>query len=134
MSKILQRVFQNLHKERDVFTQAQKSASGGATWAEIGNPLENFKTDMMSSISSQLDVLREKQRQAEEDLALGVFRPKCRTKQLLRECPLDKVQEGGLCDLDHDTKECPSLLKVKTVFQASIVHMEQTYFISQKKS
>ena len=60
---------------------------------------------MMSYISSQLDVLREKLRQAKQDLALGVFCPKCIKKHPLRECPLDKVEVCVLCDLDHDTKE-----------------------------
>ena len=50
--------------ERDVFDRTQKSSNGGATHAEIGNLLENFKTKMMSSISSEIDVLKAKQKQA----------------------------------------------------------------------
>ena len=46
--------------ERDVFDRTQKSSNGGATRAEIGNLLENFKTEMMSFISSEINVLREK--------------------------------------------------------------------------
>ena len=61
--------------EHDVFDRTHKSSNGGATCAEIGNLLENFKTKMMSSISSEIDVLKEKQKQAVEDLALGVFFP-----------------------------------------------------------
>ena len=38
--------------ECDVFDITQNSSNGGATQAEIGNILENFKTEMMSSISS----------------------------------------------------------------------------------
>ena len=64
------------------------SARRGATWAEIGNLLENFKTDMMSSISSQQDVMREKQEKVVEDLVLGVFFAKCRKKNSLKECKL----------------------------------------------
>ena len=48
--------------ERDVFDRTQKSSNGGATRAEIGNLLENFKTKMMSSISSKIDVLRAKKK------------------------------------------------------------------------
>ena len=51
----------NIHNQ-GVFTRAQKSADGGATWDEIGNLLEYFKTFMMISISSQLDILRAKQK------------------------------------------------------------------------
>ena len=46
--------------EHDVFEKTQNSSNGGATQAEIGNLLENFKTEMMRSISSKIHVLREK--------------------------------------------------------------------------
>ena len=100
----------------DIFSQAQKSGVGGATRVEIGNILENFKTDMMSSISSQMDVMREKKKQVAEDLVLGMFFPKCRKKHHLKECPLDKEEVCGLCKLEHDFKDCPSLPKAKEVF------------------
>ena len=61
--------------ERDVFDRTQKSYNGGATHVEIGNLLENFKIEMVSSISSKIDVLKAKQKQAVEDLTLGVFCP-----------------------------------------------------------
>ena len=48
--------------ERDVFDRTQKSSNGGAAHAKIGNLLENFKIEMMSFISSEIDVLREKQK------------------------------------------------------------------------
>ena len=46
--------------ECDVFDKTQNSSNGGDTRVEIGNLLENFKIEMMSSISSEIDVLREK--------------------------------------------------------------------------
>ena len=90
--------------ERDVFNRMQNSSNGGATHVEIGNLLENFKTKMMSSISLKIDVLRAKQKQAVEDLTLGVFYPKCRKNHPLKECPLNKVEVCQLCELNHDTK------------------------------
>ena len=100
---------------REVFNRTQKSSNGGATREEIGNLLENFKTEMMSSISSKIDVLRAKQKQVVEDLTLCVFYPKFRKKHPLKECPLDKVEVCQLCELNHDTKEIPSLPQVKAV-------------------
>lgn len=45
-------------KTRDsTYSRVQKSASGGATRAEIGNLLEEFKTEMLSSFASQIDAL-----------------------------------------------------------------------------
>ena len=87
----------------------------------------------MSSIFSEMEVLREKQRKVVEDLTLGVFSPRCRKKNPLKECPLDKVEACQLCELNHDTKECPSLPQVKVVLQESTSDVEQAYFISQKK-
>ena len=69
----------------------------------------------MSSISSKIDVLREKQKQAVEDLTLGIFFPNCRKNQPQKECPLDKVEVCQLCELNHDTKEFHSLPQVKAV-------------------
>ena len=71
-------------RDRDVFSWARKSSSEGAAWEEIGNLLKNFKTDMMSSISSQLDIMRAKQKQVSEDLVLGVFFPKYGKKYPLK--------------------------------------------------
>ena len=48
--------------ECDVFDRTQNYSNGGATHAEIGNLLENFKIEMMSSISLEIDILREKQK------------------------------------------------------------------------
>ena len=48
--------------ERNVFNRTQNSSNGGATHAEIRKLLENFKIEMMSSISSKIDVLMAKQK------------------------------------------------------------------------
>ena len=78
--------------EQDVFDRTQKSSNGGATRAEIGNILENLKTKMMSSVSSEIDVMWEKQKQAVKYLTLGIFFPKCRKNHPLKEFPLTKVE------------------------------------------
>ena len=49
-------------RDQDVLTRAQKLAIGGATRAEISNILKKLKTNMMSSISSQLYFFKAKQR------------------------------------------------------------------------
>ena len=87
----------------------------------------------MSSISSKMDILREKQRQALEDLTLGVFCPRCRKKNPLKEFPLDKVEVCQFFELDHDMKEFPSLPQVKVSLDASTPDVELAYFIAQKK-
>jgi len=43
----------NISKSRDnTYSRVQKLASGGATRAEIGNILEEFKIEMLSSFAS----------------------------------------------------------------------------------
>ena len=88
---------------------------------------------MMSSISLEIDVLKAKQKQAVEDLTLGVFCLQCRKNHPLKEFPLDKIEVCQLCQLNHYTKECPSLPQVKVVLQASTPEVEPAYFITQKK-
>lgn len=46
----------------DASAKFLKSTNNGATHVEIRNLLEKFKTSIMSSTSSQLDVLHEKQK------------------------------------------------------------------------
>jgi hypothetical protein len=52
---------------RAPLTRNNNITSGGVTRAEVGNLLENFKTDILSTLTTQLDVLQAKQKQAEEE-------------------------------------------------------------------
>lgn len=45
---------------QDVFSRVQKSTNGGAIRVKIGNLFGNFNTDIISSLSSQWDLLQEK--------------------------------------------------------------------------
>eukprot|EP00253_Pinus_taeda_P036019 PITA_36019 len=84
----------NRPKNRDsTYSRVQKSASGAVTRAEIGNLLEEFKIEMLSSFTSQIDTLQVKKKKAEAEAALAIFCPKCREKHPLRECPLDKCND-----------------------------------------
>jgi hypothetical protein len=55
---------------RDPYNRSLKLvSSGGIMRAEIGNLLENFKTNILSTIGSQLDTLKLKKKQEEENAA-----------------------------------------------------------------
>ena len=58
-------------------------SSGGFTRIELGNLLENFKTNILGTMGSQLDALQAKKRQDEERAAMSIFFPGCRTKHPL---------------------------------------------------
>jgi hypothetical protein len=56
---------------RDLVSRVTKPSGGGVTRTEIGNMLDNFKTDILSSFSSQLDTFQAKKKKEEADLALA---------------------------------------------------------------
>jgi hypothetical protein len=72
----------------DVLTRINMTVGRGITHVEIGNLQENFKTDILNFISSQLETLHLKQKQEEEEETLAIFFPKCRKSSPLKECPL----------------------------------------------
>ena len=92
---------------RDKINRTTKTSREGVSRMEIGNLLEGFKTDILSSLSSQLDALQVKKRKEEEDRALAIFCPKCRKRHPLKSWRLDKVEMCLLCNQEHPTKEFP---------------------------
>jgi hypothetical protein len=47
---------------------------------EVGNLLENFKTDILSTLTTQLDVLQAKQKKTEAKQMLAIFFHRSRRK------------------------------------------------------
>ena len=85
-----------------------KSALGSVTRVDLGNLLENFKTDLLSTHSSQIDTLQVKNKE-EKETNLSIFCSKRRNKHLLRDCPLDSIQLCGFCLETHSVAHCPTL-------------------------
>jgi hypothetical protein len=92
---------------RDTLSKVTKSATSGVTRDELGNLLENFKTDLLGTLSLQLDTLQFKKKQEDEKTTLSIFCPKCREKHPLRECPLDNIKICAICVGEHPTEHCP---------------------------
>jgi len=113
--------------------RANKSATGSVSRAEIGNMLDEFKTDILGSLSEQLDTLKIHNKQKAEAEALAIFCPKCRKKHALRECPLDAkvVDTCVICSENHETKDCPSIPGLKTVFQEDPNTLESLCFVAR---
>jgi hypothetical protein len=66
---------------QDLYNRILKPvSSGGIMREEIGNFLENFKTNILSTIGSQLDTLKIKKKQEEENAAMSIYFPRCRRK------------------------------------------------------
>jgi len=85
------------------------STYGGVTKVELGNLLDNFKIDLLGTIGSQLDTLKIKRKQEEENPVLSIFCPKCRKRHPLREYPLDNIFVCAICTENHKIEDCPSL-------------------------
>ena len=58
---------------------------------ELDNLLENFKTNILGAMGSQLDALQAKKRQDEERETMNNFFPRCRTKHPQSECLLNNI-------------------------------------------
>jgi hypothetical protein len=89
---------------------------GGITRAEIGNLLEKFKTNILSTIGSQLDTLKIKKKKEEENLAMNIYFPRYRRKHSSREFPLDNIYVCGFCTEDHSTEKCRTLLSLLAIY------------------
>jgi hypothetical protein len=116
---------------RDILTRTSKTVGGGVIRAEIGNMLEEFKTNVLISLSSQLDTLQMKKKKQNIERALAIFFPKCRMKHPWMEYPLDQIQVCGICSEDHATCNCTSLPGLKVVYQKA-EELEKLCFVSQK--
>jgi hypothetical protein len=102
---------------RDPTNRIAKPTSEGVTRIELGNLLENFKTYILHTISSQLDTMQIKRKQEEEKDRLAIFCHQFRRKHPEKECPLNVIELYGIFIEDHTTNECPSLPGIKAMFK-----------------
>jgi hypothetical protein len=99
---------------RESLSKVSKFASGSVTRVELGNLLENFKTNLFSTLSSQFDTLKAKKKQDEQEPIVSIFFSKFRNKHPLRYCSLDSIQLCGFCLETHPVEHCPTLQGMKT--------------------
>lgn len=65
---------------------------------------------------------------------MAIFYPQCRNKHPLKECPLNVVETYAICEQNHSTSMCPSLPRLKAVFQGANEETYQLYFMVPKNS
>ena len=98
--------------------------------------LDEFKTDILGSLSEKIDTLKLQNKQKTETDALAIFCPKCRKKHALREFPLDAkiIETYVICSENHETKICPSIPGLKVVFQEETISnpIESLCFVSRR--
>jgi hypothetical protein len=114
-------------------TRNNNTTSGGVTRDEVGNLLENFKTYIMSTMTTQLDVLQAKQKKTEVEQTLAIFFHRCRRKHGPRDFPLDVVRVCAICTKYHNTKQFPSLPGLKPFFREAEEETETLYMMAQHR-
>ena len=96
-------------------------SSRGVTRVELGNLLDNFETDILGAMGSQLDSLQGKRIQDKERAVMSIFCPICRTKHPQRECPLNNIFVCHICIKEHPIDNFPSLLGLQSIYKSGDV-------------
>ena len=97
---------------------------------------DNFKIDILGSLSEQIDTLKIENKQKDENVALSIFCRRSRKKHALRECPLDlkSIETYVICAENQNTKECPFIPGLKAVFSEEGMsnQVESLYFVAKR--
>ena len=109
------------------------SSSSSSIKGEIGNMLEDFKSEMLQTLAMHMDTLHIKRKQEEVERALDIFCPRCTRRHPRNECPLNSIEVCSVCEEDHPTSKCPSLPRLKGVYQGVEGATEPLYFINQRR-
>lgn len=70
----------------------------------------------------QMDTLHIKRKQEKAERALAIFCPRCTRRHPRNECPLNSIGVCSVCEEDHSTNQCPSLLELKAAYQGQRSH------------
>ena len=84
-------ISRNSNSVQDTFTRNSRLTSTRLTQVELGNLLDDFKTNILGSLASQIDTIQLKQKQANQEKELAFFCSKCKQNQPLIECPLNSI-------------------------------------------
>ena len=119
---------------------AEKKNVGSSTFfsnssikGEIGNMLEDFKSEMLQTLSMQMDTLHIKIKQEEVERALAIVCPRCTRRHPRNGCPLNSIGVCLVCEEDHSIDKCPSLLGLKGAYQGTEGATEPLYFMNQRR-
>ena len=104
-------------KGRGSQLMASTSSSNLSIKGEIGNMLEDFKSDMLQTLALQLETINIKRKQEEAERALAIFCPRCTRRHPRNECPLNCIKICLVYEENHSTNKCPSLPRLKVVYQ-----------------
>jgi len=87
------------------------------TRAEFGNLFENLKTNILSTLSTQIMTSQVKKAQNKDDVALVVFCPVCKDKNSQKECRVNNISLCNICDLEHSIRHCLEIPRLKVALK-----------------
>jgi len=112
---------------RDPIRRNTKPTLGGLTRIELGNLLQKFKKYILNTINTQLNTMKIKTKQEEENATLAILCPQCRKRQLEKDCPINFIEICGLCIEDNPTNNFPSLPRLQSIFKGGGEPQETSY-------
>jgi len=113
---------------------ASTSSSNLSIKGEIGNMLEDFKSEMLQTLALQLDTMNIKREKEEAERSLAIFCPRCTRRHPRNGCPLNCIEIFSVCEENHSTDKCPSLPGLKVVYQGVEGVTDQLSYINQRRA
>lgn len=80
---------------------------------DLDTLLEDMKTNILHSLSMQMETMKLKMKREEAKKALTIFCLRCRKKHDKNECPLGVVEVCGICVDKNPTNKCLFLPPLK---------------------
>ena len=120
-------------KGRGSQPMASTSSSNSSIKGEIGNMLEDFKSEMLQTFALQMDTMNIKRKEEEVDRALTIFCPRCTRRHPRNECPLKYIEIFSVYEENHSEEKCHYLLRLKTVYQGAKGFTEKICYINQRR-
>ena len=95
------------------------SSSNASIKGEIGNMLEDFKSEMLQNVSLQLDTMHIKREEEEAERTSAILCPRCTRRHLRNECPLNSIEIFSFYEENHSTDKFASIPRLKVVYQGA---------------
>ena len=76
---------------------------------ELGNMLDDFKSEMLQTLALQMDIMHIKRKKEEAERKLAIFYPRCTRRHPRNECSLNIIEICSVCEENHSTDKYPSL-------------------------
>lgn len=95
------------------------SSSNTSIKSEIGNMLEDFKSQMLQTLALQMDTMQIKRKKEEAERELAIFSRRCTRRHPRNECPLNLIEICSNCEENHSIDKFPFLPRLKAMYRGT---------------